>query len=59
VCDTDIPRIAQTAVDEMRQSGAKVELRNDEGGHGWHGDVYGEIRRGIQWPEANHSTPAG
>ncbi len=49
--------MAQTAVDDLRQSGAKVELRTYDGGHGWHGDVFGEIRRGVRWLEANHSAP--
>jgi RNA polymerase sigma factor (sigma-70 family) len=52
-------RMAEEARDELRRIGAKVELRTYTGGHGWHGDVYGEIRRGVDWLEANHSAPAG
>ncbi|MGP0065392.1 MAG: sigma-70 family RNA polymerase sigma factor [Isosphaeraceae bacterium] len=51
--------MAKAAGDELRGAGAIVELRTYEGGHGWHGDVYGEIRRGISWLEANHLTPVG
>jgi RNA polymerase sigma-70 factor (ECF subfamily) len=49
--------MAESARDQLTQAGATVELREYEGGHGWRGDVYGEIRRGIAWLEANHSTP--
>ena len=51
--------MAKAARDELRKAGARAELRTYEGGHGWHGDVYGEILRGVAWLEANHSTPAG
>ncbi len=50
--------MATEARDELRRYGAHVELRTYEGGHGWRGDVYGEIRRGIKWLEANHAAPA-
>jgi predicted esterase len=49
--------MAQTARDELRAQGAMTELRTYEGGHGWHGDVYGEIRRGVAWLEANLAAP--
>lgn len=45
--------MAEAARDDLRREGAKTDLRQYEGGHGWHGDVYGEIRRGIAWLEAN------
>ena len=51
--------MANAARDELLRLGANVELRTYEGGHGWHGFVYNEIRRGIRWLEANHSAPAG
>jgi len=44
--------MAQTAVDELSQNGAKVTLSTYQGGHGWRGDVYGRIRKGIAWLEA-------
>jgi predicted esterase len=50
---------AEAARDVLKRNGAKVELRTYEGGHGWHGDVYGEIRRGVEWLERNHAEPAG
>jgi len=46
-------KMAETARDELRRVGAKAELSTYEGGHGWRGDVYGEIRRGVAWLEAN------
>jgi predicted esterase len=50
---TDFIPIAQaeTARDELRKAGAIVELQTYEGGHGWHGDVFGDIRKGITWLE--------
>ena len=44
-------RMARQAEQELRQHGARVHLQTYEGGHGWHGDVYGMIRKGIQWLE--------
>jgi RNA polymerase sigma-70 factor (ECF subfamily) len=55
--DSLIPiSMAETARDELRELGAKTELRTYEGGHGWHGDVYGELQRGVAWLEANHAA---
>jgi RNA polymerase sigma factor (sigma-70 family) len=30
-----------------------------EGGHGWRGNVYGEIRQGIEWLEKNRENTSG
>jgi predicted esterase len=35
----------------LGRNGATVELTTYQGGHGWRGDVYGAIRRGIEWLE--------
>ena len=43
---------AQTA---LTQNGAAVELATYAGGYGWHGNVYGQIRHGIQWLELHHA----
>ncbi len=51
-------RMAEAARDELRKAGAKTELQTYEGGHGWRGDVFGEIRRGVEWLEKNHREPA-
>ena len=42
----------ENARDTLKQAGAAVELKIYEGGHGWHGDVFGNIRAGIRWLEA-------
>lgn len=43
---------AQTAREKLLAAGAKVTLIEYEGGHGWKGDVFGSIRRGIEWLES-------
>ena len=42
---------ADAARDALQKAGATVELQTYEGGHGWHGDVFGNIRKGITWLE--------
>src|SRR5262249_28413415 len=49
--------LAETARKELRKVGAKTELHTCEGGHGWQGNPFAEIRRGIDWLEVNHGTP--
>jgi predicted esterase len=44
------PRKAQ---EELTKAGAKVTVETYEGGHGWHGDVFGMIRKGVEWLEKN------
>jgi predicted esterase len=44
-------KMAEDARDQLTKNGAKVELATYEGGHGWKGDVYGNIRKGIAWLE--------
>ncbi len=46
-------RFPQNAKEVLMKSGAKVELVTYQGGHGWHGDVFGSIRSGVQWLEKN------
>jgi len=41
--------MAQAAEKSLGDAAAKVTLVQYAGGHGWHGDVFGEIRRGIDW----------
>jgi predicted esterase len=52
-------RSVEAARETLRSYGGRVELKTYEGGHGWHGDVFGNIRRGIEWLEANHAAPIG
>lgn len=55
--DDFIPiRHPESARDLLKRHGARVELTTYAGGHGWHGDVYGMIRRGIEWLEAQQSA---
>jgi predicted esterase len=42
---------AETARDTLTKAGAVVQLQTYEGGHGWHGNVFAEIRKGIDWLE--------
>lgn len=50
----------QTARDTLQKAGATVEIQTYEGGHGWRGNIFGEIRRGIQWLEEQQSKkPVG
>lgn len=44
-------RMAQQAELDLSGRGARVKLQTYEGGHGWHGDVYGMISEGIRWLE--------
>lgn len=45
-------RFPEAARDKLTKAGAKVHLETYEGGHGWRGDMYGRIREGIVWLEA-------
>ena len=42
-------RFAEAARDQLAAAGATTTLVTYEGGHGWHGDVFGTIRRGLEW----------
>jgi len=44
-------QFAKNAKTQLTNAGAKVELRDYEGGHGWQGNVFGNIRAGIEWLE--------
>jgi dienelactone hydrolase len=41
----------EAARDALQKAGAIVKLQTYEGGHGWRGDVFGNIRNGIDWLE--------
>lgn len=43
---------AAVAARMLGEHGANVKLQTYAGGHGWHGDVFGNIRRGIDWLNA-------
>src|SRR5439155_5871391 len=42
-------RFPQSARDALKKAGAQTELQTYEGGHGWHGDIFGMIRTGVDW----------
>jgi hypothetical protein len=48
--DTTVPfAMAQKARDDLKKYGAVVQLDEYEGGHGWHGDVFAQIKKGVDW----------
>jgi predicted esterase len=50
-------KMAEQARDELTKAGAVVEFSTYEGGHGWRGNVYGNVKSGIEWL-ASGSKPA-
>jgi predicted esterase len=50
-------RMAEQARDILRQAGAQTKLATYTGGHGWRGDVYGMIRKGIEWLQQGRVDP--
>jgi predicted esterase len=48
VCAFEMVEEAQKS---LAENGARVHLATYEGGHGWRGNVYGNIRRGVEWLE--------
>lgn len=40
---------AEEARDLLKKKGAVVEFATYVGGHGWHGDMFGDIRKGFGW----------
>jgi predicted esterase len=48
--------MAEEARDALKKEGAKVAFTTYEGGHGWHGDVFGRIRTGVEFLEKNHAA---
>jgi predicted esterase len=48
-------RMARQAEKELKGEGAKVELIEYKGGHGWRGPVFADIKKGVEWLEKNAS----
>ncbi len=44
-------RMAEQARKALEENGAKVQLETYEGGHGWRGNLYRDIRKGVDWLE--------
>jgi RNA polymerase sigma factor (sigma-70 family) len=51
-------RMAEQAEKDLKKNGAVVKLTTYQGGHGWRGNLYDNIRDGIEWLKKNHSTRA-
>jgi hypothetical protein len=47
--------MAEQARDRLTENGAKVHLATYDGGHGWRGDLYSDIGKGIEWLEKNEA----
>ncbi len=47
--------MAEQAAKDLEKNGAKVKLVKYEGGHGWQGNLYDQIRSGVEWLEKNHA----
>ena len=50
--------MAEEAEKQLKKKKAKVELLTYPGGHGWRGNVWGNIKAGIAFLEKNHGKPA-
>jgi predicted esterase len=48
-------RMAEQAAKRLEENKAKVKLTTYAGGQGWHGDVFNDIRAGIEWLQQNTS----
>jgi len=44
-------RMAKDAEERLAKEGAEVEFKTYDGGHGWHGNIFGDLRAGIEWLE--------
>jgi predicted esterase len=55
VCRVFFARWARNA---LRQNKAWVTLATYAGGHGWHGDYFGNMRQGIRWLQKNSGRKA-
>lgn len=42
---------AKRAEESLKKEGANVQFNTYEGGHGWHGDIFSNIRNGVKWLE--------
>ncbi|MCA9255536.1 MAG: hypothetical protein KDA33_07850 [Phycisphaerales bacterium] len=51
-------RMAEQARDALKEARASVRFQRYDGGHGWRGDVYTDIRKGIEWLESMSAKKA-
>jgi len=50
-------RMAQAAETQLKEQGADVQLMTYQGGHGWRGNVFGNLKSGLQWLEDHAGAP--
>jgi predicted esterase len=43
--------MAEAAEKVLKENGASVLLNTYDDGHGWHGNIYARVEKGIQWLE--------
>jgi predicted esterase len=48
--------MVEQAAEELKKHGATVKLATYEGGHGWRGNLYDDIKEGVEWLQKNHAT---
>jgi predicted esterase len=46
-------RMAAAAEKRLKEEGAEITLARYEGGHGWRGNTFDDVRAGIEWLEKN------
>jgi predicted esterase len=46
-------RMAKDAAEQLKDAGAAVTLAEYDGGHGWRGDVFADVKAGVEWLEKN------
>jgi predicted esterase len=52
-------RMAEQARTDLAQAGARATLMSYDGGHGWHGDIFGSIAAGIDWLDQGANGQGG
>jgi predicted esterase len=45
--------MAKAAAKQLKEAGAAVTLAEYDGGHGWPGNVFADVKTGIEWLEKN------
>lgn len=50
--------LAESAEKELSKHGGLVKLKTYDGGHGWQGDVFADLREGIDWLATEGDTNA-
>jgi predicted esterase len=50
--------MAKQARDQLEKNGAAVQFAEYAGGHGWRGNVFGNMQSGISWLEQHASEPS-